>query len=194
MLGTSLIAAESTNHAARSGVSTHVEPSPTPPEPNGSLELVAFAAGCFWHVEETFRTARGVHATQAGYAAGPPGVAAEATPCRRDTGHVEAVRVWFDPAVTTLEQLIEVFWGRHDPAARHRVQGGPDYRYRSAIFTTTDAQHETAQRAVEAQRAVRGPDAEVTTTVHRDAPFQPASDANQRYLHRQRSRRPTPRL
>jgi peptide-methionine (S)-S-oxide reductase len=58
-----------------------------------TLELVAFAAGCFWHVEEAFRVVPGVVRTEAGYAAGPPGVPAEATPCRRDTGHCEAVRV-----------------------------------------------------------------------------------------------------
>lgn len=147
-------------------------------------ELVAFAAGCFWHVEEAFRVVPGVVRTEAGYAAGPPGVAAEATPCRRDTGHVEAVRVWFDPAVTSLETLIEVFWARHDPAARHRLEGGAEYRYRSAIFVTTEQQRADAERAVERERLRRGADVAVTTRVELDAPFQPAAAANQQYLHR----------
>lgn len=154
----------------------------TPADP--ANELVAFAAGCFWHVEEAFRIVDGVVRTEAGYAGGPPGVAAETTPCRRDTGHCEAVRVWFDPAIVSLRELIAVFWERHDPAARHRVEGGAAYRYRSAMFVTTEAQREIAERAVAAEQARRGPEAQVTTTVEFDAPFQSASDSNQQYLQR----------
>ncbi|MCW2920625.1 MAG: methionine sulfoxide reductase [Thermoleophilia bacterium] len=127
-------------------------------------QLVAFAAGCFWHVEEAFRVVDGVVRTEAGYAGGPAGVAAEATPCRRDTGHCEAVRVWFDPALVSLDELIAVFWERHDPAARHRIEGGADYRYRSAIFVTTQAQLAIAERAVDTEQQRR--DALATGPAH----------------------------
>lgn len=152
------------------------------------LQMITFAAGCFWHVEEAFRVVPGVVRTEAGYAAGPPGERAQATPCRRDTGHVEAVRVWFDPDAVTLEQLFEVFWARHDPAARHRIEGGASYRYRSAVFVSGGAQLEAAWRAVRAQQLARGPGVRVTTEVVADAPWQRAADENQQYLARRAAR------
>jgi peptide-methionine (S)-S-oxide reductase len=151
-------------------------------------DVVIFAAGCFWHVEEAFRVVRGVTRTQAGYAAGPAGVPAEATPCRRDTGHCEAVRVWFDPDVVSLRELFDVFWARHDPAARHRVEGGADYRYRSGVFVTTEAQRDLAEQLVAQEQQRRGSGHVVTTTVELDVPFQPATEANQQYLHKRACR------
>jgi len=151
-------------------------------------ELMLFAAGCFWHVEEAFRVVPGVLRTQAGYADGPPGVPAEATPCRRDTGHVEAVCVWFDPAVVSLDELLDVFWARHDPAARHRVEGGAEYRYRSAVFVTTQEQRTIVERAVAREQLRRGDDVPVTTQVGLGARFQAAAAANQQYLRRRACR------
>lgn len=170
---------------ARGTLTDVTSPNPGPDGP----QLVAFAAGCFWHVEEAYRVVPGVVRTEAGYAAGPPGVAAEATPCRRDTGHVEAVRVWFDPAIVSLDRLLEVFWARHDPAARHRVEGGPEYRYRSAVFVTTEEQRAAAERSIAHERERRGAHVDVTTQVVLDAPFQPAGASNQQYLHRRACRR-----
>lgn len=162
------------NRRARRGVPDPVTSS------DPELHLIAFAAGCFWHVEEAFRTVPGVARTEAGYAAGPAGVAAEATPCRRDTGHVEAVRVWFDPAEVSLDALLEVFWARHDPAARHRIEGGADHRYRSAVFVETDEQHAHVARAIRTR--------DVPTQVELGAPFQPAAASNQQYLLRRGAR------
>ncbi|MCW2927061.1 MAG: methionine sulfoxide reductase [Thermoleophilia bacterium] len=149
------------------------------------LERIDFAAGCFWHVEEAFRTVSGVASTRAGYAAGEPGVRAEATPCRRDTGHVEAVRVTFDPTALSLETLLEVFWARHDPGARHRVEGGAAYRYRSAIFVEHETHLQAVQLLVDAERARRAETGQVTMTiVELDAPWQDAAEPNQQYLWR----------
>ncbi len=130
----------------------------------------------------------GVVRTEAGYAGGPEDVPAEATPCRRDTGHCEAVRVWFDPEAVSLDELIRVFWNRHDPGARHRVEGGADYRYRSAIFVSTADQLAVAVREVAAERERRGTEGVVTTACELGAPFQPAAAANQQYLRRRACR------
>jgi peptide methionine sulfoxide reductase MsrA len=81
-----------------------------------------------------------------------------------------------------------MFWERHDPGARHRVEGGADYRYRSAIFVTTEDQRERAVREVLAEQARRGDGVFVTTAVELDAPWQPAAPANQQYLHRRACR------
>jgi len=151
------------------------------------LRHVTFAAGCFWHVEEAFRTAPGVIATEVGYAGGPAGVAADPTPCRRDTGHVEAARVTYDPSVTSLDQLLTIFWERHDPAARHRIEGGAGYRYRSAVYLDDARDLGTIERSIAAQRAAR-PGTEVTTTVEVGAPYQRAADEQQQRLHRRAER------
>jgi peptide-methionine (S)-S-oxide reductase len=161
-------------------------------ESRAGLEVATFAAGCFWHVEEAFRVVPGVVAIQVGYAGGPSGVVAEGTPCRRDTGHVEAARVWYDPSIVSFDDLLEVFWSCHDPATRHRVEGGSDYRYRSVIFVETVWQQRRAEASIVRERERRlkalGAGSEVTTRTELGAPFQVADASNQQRLQRRAAR------
>ena len=119
-------------------------------EPTGSKatqvekrEVAIFAAGCFWGVEETFRATPGVKATSVGYTGGHLENPTYKAVCSDDTGHAEAVRVEYDPAVVSYDKLLEIFWTSHDPTQLNRQ--GPDIgtQYRSScLLYTSDAADE----------------------------------------------------
>src|SRR5205085_2193483 len=111
-------------------------------------ELAAFAAGCFWGVEDAFRKVPGVTATAVGYTGGQPKDTTYPKSCEHDTGHAETVLVEFDPARISYEKMLRVFFKIHDPTTLNSQ--GPDYgdQYRSAIFTFSPKQAASAAKAV----------------------------------------------
>ena len=115
-------------------------------------ETATFGAGCFWGVEWVFRKVPGVLDAVSGYSGGTTERPTYREVCSHTTGHAEVVRVTFDPAVVTFEQLLEVFWAMHDPTQVDRQ--GPDVgdQYRSVIFTETPEQ-EVQATASKAQGA-----------------------------------------
>jgi peptide-methionine (S)-S-oxide reductase len=141
-----------------------------------------FAAGCFWGVEETFRTTPGVTATEAGYCGGTMDNPSYEDVCYRDTGHAEAVRITFDPCMVSYEQLLDIFWANHNPTTKDRQ--GPDIgsQYRSAIFTMNPAQEAAARASKEAlDRSGKWKDPVVTQIVAATT-FYKAEDYHQQYL------------
>ena len=106
------------------------------------MAQATFAAGCFWGVEEAFRTLPGVTKTTVGYTGGTVESPTYERVCSGRTGHAESVLVEYDPARVTYEQLLDVFWNEHDPTTLNRQ--GPDVgtQYRSAVFF-----HDAAQQA-----------------------------------------------
>jgi peptide-methionine (S)-S-oxide reductase len=120
----------------------------TPLVPGPGHALAAFAAGCFWGVEDAFRQVPGVTATAVGYTGGHTDAPTYEDVCRHDTGHAETVLVEFDPGVITYDRLLRAFFQIHDPTTLDRQ--GPDEgdQYRSEIFTFSDAQAAAARAAV----------------------------------------------
>jgi peptide-methionine (S)-S-oxide reductase len=125
----------------------------TPLKAKPGNELAAFAAGCFWGVEDAFRHVRGVRATAVGYTGGHTEEPTYESVCTHTTGHAEAVLVEFDPKVISYEKLTAIFFKIHDPTQVD--QQGPDVgdQYRSEIFTFSDAQAKTAASVREQMQA-----------------------------------------
>jgi peptide-methionine (S)-S-oxide reductase len=144
-----------------------------------STETATFGAGCFWGVEYVYERVPGVVETEVGYAGGHTENPTYRDVCSHGTGHAEVLRVRFDPAVVSFEQLLEVFWAMHDPTQVNRQ--GPDVgdQYRSAIFTHADEQRKLAEASREAAQARF--DRPIATEITPAGPFYPAEDYHQRY-------------
>lgn len=145
-------------------------------------ELAMFGAGCFWGVEETFRTLPGVVKTEVGYAGGNTSNPTYKEVCTDQTGHAEVVRIEYDPTKIKYSKLLEVFWLNHDPTTLNRQ--GPDYgtQYRSVIFAFNDEQRRLAeaskQRLTDDKRFTRP----IVTQIVDAAPFTRAEEYHQQYL------------
>ena len=114
------------------------------PFPEGT-ETAVFGMGCFWGAERRFWKMDGVYSTAVGYAGGYTANPSYEEVCTGRTGHSEVVLVVYRPEEVSYEELLKVFWETHDPT--QGMQQGNDIgsQYRSAIYTTTDAQLETAK-------------------------------------------------
>jgi len=115
----------------------------TPPFPEG-LETAVFGLGCFWGAERVFWQAPGVYSTAVGYAGGYTPNPTYNEVCGARTGHAEVVLVVFDPKQTSYDALLKRFWENHDPTQGMRQGNDVGTQYRSAIYTTSDAQREAA--------------------------------------------------
>jgi peptide-methionine (S)-S-oxide reductase len=148
------------------------------------MEKATFGAGCFWGVEETFRTIAGVTGTAVGYAGGTLDHPTYEDVCSGRTGHAEVVDLDFDPAVVSYERLLDAFWECHDPTTMNRQ--GPDVgtQYRSAIFVHSDEQRAVAE-ASKTRLAESGRHARPIVTEITPAPaFWRAEEYHQRYFQR----------
>ena len=157
----------------------------TPPFPDG-LEQVQFALGCFWGAERLFWTLEGVHTTAVGYAGGfTPNPSYEEV-CSGRTGHTEAVLVVFDPEIVSFESLLKVFWEGHDPTQGFRQGNDVGTQYRSAVYTTDEAQLAAALASRERFSSVltAAHFDEITTEIAPAGPFYYAEDYHQQYLHK----------
>jgi peptide-methionine (S)-S-oxide reductase len=118
--------------------------------PKPGHELAAFAEGCFWGSENTFRHVPGVVATAVGYTGGTTKDPSYESVCTHTTAHAETVLVEYDPKVVTYTKLLGVFFRSHDPTQKDRQ--GPDFgdQYRSEVFTFSPLQATEARNAMQA--------------------------------------------
>ncbi|HKR70268.1 MAG TPA: peptide-methionine (S)-S-oxide reductase MsrA [Streptosporangiaceae bacterium] len=154
-----------------------------PPYPEGS-EIAEFALGCFWGAEKTFWNTKGVISTSVGYEGGfTPNPTYEEV-CSGRTGHAEAVRVVYDPKLTSYSDLLKVFWESHDPTQGMRQGNDIGSQYRSAIFWRTPEQKAAAEASLAAyQRQLTQAGYGTITTEIRQAPeFYFAEGYHQQYL------------
>jgi peptide-methionine (S)-S-oxide reductase len=156
-----------------------------PPFPDG-LEQAVFGMGCFWGAERKFWEADGVYTTAVGYAGGLTPNATYEEVCSGRTGHTEVVLVVFDPAKTSYEKMLQVFWENHDPTQGMRQGNDVGTQYRSAIYTFDDAQAATtaASRARYQERLSAAGYGRITTEIAPAGPFYYAEDYHQQYLHK----------
>ena len=156
-----------------------------PPFPDG-IETAVFGLGCFWGAEHLFWQTPGVYTTAVGYAGGATPNPTYDEVCSGRTGHTEAVLVAFDPTQVSYEELLRIFWEGHDPTQGMRQGNDVGTQYRSAIYTTSDAQHETAGRvaAMFGERLASAGLGGITTEIAPAGPFYYAEEYHQQYLAR----------
>src|SRR5690348_14033110 len=117
-----------------------------PPFPEG-LETAIVGMGCFWGAERVFWQAPGVYTTAVGYAGGYTPNPTYEEVCSGRTGHGEVVLVVFDPAKTSYDEILRLFWENHDPTQGMRQGNDAGTQYRSLILATTPGQREAAERS-----------------------------------------------
>lgn len=153
------------------------------PYPEG-LETAIFGLGCFWGAERKFWEMDGVYVTAVGYAGGITPNPTYEEACSGRTGHTEAVLVVFDPKKVSFDALLKTFWESHDPTQGMRQGNDIGTQYRSAIYTTSDAQMKAAlaskdayNKALNAKRY-----GSITTEIKPAGEFYFAEDYHQQYL------------
>jgi peptide-methionine (S)-S-oxide reductase len=157
----------------------------TPPFPEGFGQIVV-GMGCFWGAERVFWQAPGVWTTAVGYAGGETPNPTYEEVCSGRTGHTEAVLAVFDPAETSYEAMLKLFWENHDPTQVMRQGNDVGTQYRSAIYWRTDAEREAAEasRAAFQKELSASRFGEITTEIARAGDFYYAEDYHQQYLHK----------
>jgi peptide-methionine (S)-S-oxide reductase len=155
----------------------------TPPWPEGFQQIVV-GMGCFWGAERVFWQADGVWTTAVGYAGGYTPNPSYEEVCSARTGHTEAVLAVFDPAVTSYDEMLRLFWENHDPTQGMRQGNDVGTQYRSAIYVGSDAEREAAERSrlVFAERLGAAGYGEISTEIAPLSDFYYAEDYHQQYL------------
>jgi peptide-methionine (S)-S-oxide reductase len=154
-----------------------------PPFPDGFEQLVV-GMGCFWGAERKFWEAPGVYTTAVGYAGGYTANPTYKEVCSGMTGHTEVVLVVFDPAQTSLDEMLRIFWENHDPTQGMQQGNDVGTQYRSAVYTSSAAQLAAAlaSRAMFQDRLTAAGFGRITTEISDAPPFFYAEDYHQQYL------------
>ncbi len=154
-----------------------------PPFPDG-VEKAVFGMGCFWGAERKFWQASGVYTTAVGYAGGHTEDPTYREVCSGATNHVEVVLVVFDPAKTSYEAMLKIFWENHDPTQGNRQGNDRGTQYRSVIYTYSDAQKAAAERSRDAYQVAlsQGGYGPITTEIDDVPTFYYAEEYHQQYL------------
>ena len=151
-----------------------------------TMQQIIFGLGCFWGAERLFWTLPGVHVTAVGYAGGRTPHPTYEEVCSGQTGHTEVVLVVFDPQRQSLGNLLQTFWQAHDPTQGFRQGNDRGTQYRSAIFTTDDAQLDQVTESANAfQKALTAAGfGKITTEIALAGDFYYAETYHQQYLHK----------
>ncbi|WP_417458779.1 peptide-methionine (S)-S-oxide reductase MsrA [Kordiimonas sp.] len=146
------------------------------------MAIATFGAGCFWGVEETFRTTEGVLSTAVGYMGGSKENPTYQEVCTDKTGHAEVVQVEYDPTQVGYDALVDIFFDNHNPTELNRQ--GPDVgtQYRSVVFYEDDAQKEVAARKKDELTTSGRFKRDIVTLIEPVQTFWPAEEYHQQYL------------
>ena len=140
-----------------------------------------FGAGCFWGVEYNFNKVKGVNEAVSGYSGGKVDNPTYEQVCTNTTDHAEVVLVDYDPDVVSYDELLQVFWEKHDPTTLNKQ--GPDVgtQYRSAIFYFDDEQKNSATESLQKRQSVLG-SRKIVTEITRASDFWKAEEYHQKYF------------
>lgn len=151
-------------------------------------ETAILAGGCFWCTEAVFRDVIGVSAVESGYIGGTLPNPSYKEVCSGETGHAEAIRVTYDPAVISYAEILDVLLGTHDPTQLNRQGNDIGTQYRSAIFPLNEGQRAEAQAAIARWNATH--EGTAVTTIEEPTQWYPAEDYHQEYWEGEGQRNP----
>lgn len=148
------------------------------------METAVFGLGCFWGAERKFWQIEGVYTTAVGYAGGITRHPSYQDVCSGRSGHTEVVLVVYDPELIDYESLLRVFWESHDPTQGMRQGNDVGTQYRSAIYTTSEAQAQAATKSLDRyqETLAKSGYGTVTTEIGPEREFFYAEDYHQQYL------------
>jgi peptide-methionine (S)-S-oxide reductase len=147
------------------------------------------AGGCFWCVEAVFRGIDGVSAVESGYIGGSVPNPTYKAVCTGQTGHAEAIKLTFDPAVVSLADLLDIHFATHDPTQLNRQGNDTGTQYRTALFPLSDEQKAEGQAAIARWEAAH-PGEKAVTTIEGPAIWYPAENYHQEYWQGEGQRNP----
>ena len=145
-------------------------------------EMAVLGGGCFWCLEAVFDRLKGVTAVESGYMGGRTPNPTYRQVCSGDSGHVEVIRITFDPAKISFSDLLEVFFAVHDPTTLDRQGNDAGTQYRSVIFYMNEEQQRVAQAMIKRLADAGEFHAPIVTAVEPAAPFYVAEDYHQEYF------------
>ena len=154
---------------------------------NNDMEIATFAGGCFWCTEAIFLEIKGVKKVVSGYIGGTTLNPTYSEICTGTTGHAEAIQITFDPSEVGFEDLLEVFFGTHDPTTLNRQGADVGTQYRSAIFYHSEDQMKKAQNYITLIAKEKLYDREIVTKVSPATKFYDAEDYHQNYYNQNAS-------
>lgn len=158
------------------------------PEELSTYDVAYFAGGCFWCIEAAFQPLEGVAEAVSGYMGGTtPDPTYEAV-ASGQTDHVEAVKVYFDPEVSSYTELVEQFWRNIDPTDAGGQFADRGSTYQTAIFYATEEQKAIAEASKEALEASGKFEAPIVTPILPATPFYEAEEYHQDYFIKQTTR------
>jgi len=144
--------------------------------------VVTLAGGCFWCTEAVYEQMQGINDVVSGYIGGAMKNPDYNSVCTGTTGHAEAVEIYYDPAVTTYEEILDVFFKTHDPTTLNRQGADSGTQYRSAIFFHDEAEKQLATAYIEKLNAKGEFNAPIVTKLEPASEFYPAEEYHQDYF------------
>lgn len=145
------------------------------------MKTIVFGGGCFWCTEAIFKMLRGVVAVAPGYAGGKADNPSYADVVSGGTGHAEVVKIEYDQEKISLEELLTVFFGTHDPTTPNRQGADVGEQYRSAIFYTDASQKAAIEKFLKEINDSSYEGDTVTTEIRAFEKFYPAEDYHRNY-------------
>lgn len=145
------------------------------------LQKIVLANGCFWCTEAVFQRVEGVTEAVSGYTGGQTPNPSYREVCSGTTGHAEAVSVTFDGEITTLSEILDIFWQTHDPTTLNRQGADVGTQYRSAIFYSDEAQLAIIQESIAKLEQSGDYSDPIVTQIEKLTEFFPAEEYHHNY-------------
>jgi peptide-methionine (S)-S-oxide reductase len=146
-----------------------------------NIEIATFGNGCFWCTEAVFQQLNGVIKVTSGYSGGHVANPTYEQVCDKQTGHAECLKIEYDPEKISYDELLEVFWGTHDPTTLNRQGNDEGPQYRSVIFYHNETQKQQAEKYKEALDKSGTFDAPIVTAIEPFTNFYEAENYHHDY-------------